>query len=107
MWSTVEWHFASRLDLKRIRRGSEDPGKFDAAAREVNQLLMYAATRKGAPQPIGRLTSRTIEIIGNRAGVIPEIIRVMRCGPIEVLFTVDSPGVDSPGRVHVWMIQPG
>lgn len=102
MWATVQWHFAAKIDLKRIRASSENPQEVARAAREMNLLLQYLPASKGAAIPVGRLGPETIEYLRNRAAILPEIVRVLRCGPISAVFTVE----ESETWVRIWMIRP-
>jgi hypothetical protein len=73
-----------------------------AAANEIDQLLRVGAERKGRQLYAGSLDSQSLEALKERMGDIPEIVRWMRVGPLEVFFSVFEPD----RQACIWRVRP-
>jgi hypothetical protein len=99
---TVVWHPAALSDLAELWLESRSRQSLAAASNEIDQLLRLGAEQKGRQVYAGSLDDESLETLTDRIGEIPEIIRWMRMGPLEVFFSVMEPD----RQACIWRVRP-
>jgi len=99
---TVIWHPRAQTELADIWLASSNRTQLSAAANEIDQLLQVGAQSKGRQLYAGSLDPQSLEALLERMGEIPEIIRWMRVGPLEVFFSVIEPD----RQACIWRVRP-
>lgn len=100
---SVEWHTGALEDLADLflSSGSAQRDRLQRSAHEIDQLLRVSPSQKGELVYAGQLSNRLLDNLLDRKNEIPEIVRRMRLGPLEAIFT----GHEEDGRAIVWCIQ--
>jgi len=83
---TVRWNAGAVEDLAELWLTAEAPSRIERAANEIDQLLMVGPASKGKASGLAMLDEEACRIIAERAMVLPEDLRGVRCGPLEVFF---------------------
>lgn len=84
---TVRWYVSAEQELAVLWLAAPDPGQIERAANEIDQLLSISPASKGNPFALATLDEESIELLQKRATKLPEDLRWLRCGPLEVFFT--------------------
>lgn len=72
------------------------------AAYEVEELLKLDPARKGRPYALSILDEAEVGILEHGAGELPEDLRMVRCGPLEVFFVAR----EADGIAILYMVTP-
>ena len=83
---TVRWHFRAEEDLANLWLGSADSSRLERAANELDALLAYNPASKGRGGALSRLDEAASQLLLERALVLPEDLRWIRCGPLELYY---------------------
>jgi hypothetical protein len=83
---TVRWHARAEDDLARLWLDSPDPAQLERAANEIDALLSVNPASKGRGGALARLDEETSRLLLERSIVLPEDLRWVRCGPLELYF---------------------
>ena len=84
--ATVRWHPVCEEELATLWLSSPDAGAIERAANEIDQLLSVSPASKGKPFALSMLDDASTELILERVSELPEDLRWMRFGPLEVFF---------------------
>jgi hypothetical protein len=85
-WVTVRWHERAIENLASLWLESADAPRLERAANEIDSLLAYRPSIKGRPFALSRLTENQLQLLSERAITLPEDLRWLRCGPLEVFY---------------------
>jgi hypothetical protein len=88
-------------DLTRLWLASSDRRRIAAAANEIDQLLRFDPSRKGNRIYAGMLDPASLDLLADRIGMIPEDVRWLKLGPLEVFFSAD----ESDRQARVWQVR--
>jgi len=83
---TVRWNTGAEDDLAELWLVSHERSRIERAANEIDRLLVVGPASKGMPSALARLDAEAIRIIAERATVLLEDLRWIRCGPLEAFF---------------------
>ncbi len=100
---SVEWHPKAYEDLAEIylKSDSEERGRIQRAIHEIDELLRVNPGSKGKQIFAGQLPPGVLDKLFDRMSFIPEIVRQIRVGPMEAVFTDH----EEDGRVNLWFIK--
>ena len=82
---TVRWHVKAVDELAELwLTGGRD--SIEKAANEIDSLLAVEPSQKGRPFALAMLDAPMTELLIERVNALPEDLRWIRLGPVEVLF---------------------
>ena len=86
---SVEWHSAACEDLAALYLHSNKVAResLQRAVYDLDELLRVNPSAKGEFVYAGQLPVEVLEKLRDRMGFYPEVIRRVRFGPLEALFT--------------------
>jgi hypothetical protein len=83
---TVCWDEDADSELADLWLAADDRRTVEQAANEIEQLLRVNPSAKGRPFALATLDEDSARVIAERTLALPEDLRWMRCGPLEVFF---------------------
>jgi hypothetical protein len=83
---SVRWHAGAQDELAGLWLTSAARSNIERAANEIDQLLSVGPASKGRGGALATLDEESCRIIAERAAALPEDLRGMRIGPLEVFF---------------------
>lgn len=86
---TVRWHTAAEDELARIWMNSSDASQIERAANEIDALLSLNPSSKG--RSAGDMDAASLQALSDRSLAIPDDLRWLRCGPLEVIYYASEP----------------
>lgn len=99
---TVCWDEDAERDLAGLWMSADDQRSIEQAANEIEQLLRVGPSSKGRPFALATLDEDSARLIAERATALPEDLRWMRCGPLEVFFHPR----EADGQVNIYHVRP-
>lgn len=99
---TVRWFVAAEDDLASMGMSSATSDDVRRAAYEVDELLRFDPSRKGRSYALSVLDEAEVELLEDRTGELPEDLRMIRCGPLEVFFVAR----EADGMAIVYLVTP-
>ena len=82
----MRWHAGAQDELAGLWLASDQRSNIERAANGIDQLLAFGPASKGAGGALATLDEESCRIIAERAAALPEDLRGLRMGPLEVLF---------------------
>ncbi|HVJ68430.1 MAG TPA: hypothetical protein VM510_10620 [Caulifigura sp.] len=98
---TVVWDRRAESQLAELWMRATDTSLIRRAFREVDELLAVAPQHKGKPFGLSHLSANAIDELLLRISPLPEALRQMRLGPVEVFFLVS----EEDRKVTVYLAQ--
>jgi hypothetical protein len=98
---TVCWDEHAERDLAALWMSAADQQAIEQSANEIEHLLRIAPSTKGRPFALATLDEDSARLIAERAMALPEGLRWVRCGPLEVFFEPR----EADGQVNVYHVR--
>lgn len=83
---TVRWHHEAENELAQLWLTASDKRSIRAAGNDIDARLAVSPSLKGQPFALATLDELSTALIQQRASVLPEDLRTLRSGPVEVFF---------------------
>lgn len=84
---TVRWYEAAEKELAELWLSAAHRDDIKRAAFEIDSLLAVNPSTKGQPFALSTLDEASVQLLIERAAVLPEDLRWFCCGPLEAFFT--------------------